>query len=110
MRVKTKVITLAGIIVCCGLIATTLMVQEQDGRPAADGQMEVTFRLTSLTKTPYYLQHGIYTILTLNMIEEGGEAAFSIDDPPQFPLTATIDYQTVDGQKRKVSSAYGYRC
>lgn len=69
-----------------------------------------TFRLTSLTKPPVHVQHGMETYITLNMIEAGGTEAVRIDDPPSFPLTATLEYQTVDGQKRKVSSSYGYRC
>ena len=104
MKSRQKIITLGAILVCCGFVATCGTEQSEDG------QQGVTFRLTSLTKEPVHLQHGIETYFTLNMIENGGSDAISIDDPPEFPLTATLEYQTVDGQKRKVSSAYGYRC
>jgi hypothetical protein len=69
-----------------------------------------TFRLTQLTEPPIHFQHGIFTIVTLNMVEDGGTDPVRIDAPPEFPLTATLEYETVDGQKRKVSSSYGYRC
>jgi hypothetical protein len=69
-----------------------------------------TFRFTQLTEPPVSFQHGIFSIVTLNMIETEGSDPVRVDAPPEFPLTATLEYQTVDGQKRKVSSSYGYRC
>ncbi len=104
MRLGPKLIMFGVLIVCCGFFTACGTDQP------ADDQDGVTFRLTSLTKEPVHLQHGIETYFTLNMIENGGSDAISINDPPEFPLTATLEYQTVDGQKRKVSSAYGYRC
>ena len=103
-------------LVSVAMIAGGVFITSSCGdHPGADGQADVaqegfTFRLTPLTDPAVSLQHGIYTILTLNMIENGGSDAVRIGDPPEFPLTATISYQTVEGQKRKVSSSYGYRC
>jgi hypothetical protein len=104
MRHRPKTFTFWAIVVGFSVVATAMTVE------SAEGQREVTFRLTSLTQSPVHLQHGIRNYITLNMIETGGSKAISVKDPPPFPLTATLQYQTPEGQKRKVSSAYGYRC
>jgi len=98
-----------------GLVGGALLFSSCGGQPGAEHSGEgvpggYTFRLTPLTDSVVSVQHGIFTILTLNMIENEGSEVVRIGDPPEFPLTATISYQTVEGQKRKVSSSYGYRC
>jgi hypothetical protein len=111
MKAKTKRYTLVKILAVGGFLASACSGQSADDQESAAGGAEgYTFRLTSLTKPPIEFQPGIQTIITLNMIENGGSKAVRINDPPPFPLVATLEYEAFDGQKRKVSSSYGYRC
>jgi len=104
MRFGPKVLVLLAVIAVGGYLVSKF-------GDAANGEpMEVSFRLTPLTVEPFPLQHGILNYITLNMAESGSSEAIRITDPPEFPLISTLHYETVDGQKRKVSSSYGYRC
>ena len=109
MRLNAKIMLLLALVAGSGFFAMSVMYGCADST-ASGNEEGYTFRLTSLTESPLYLQHGIETYITLNMIENGDSEALSIDDPPPFPLTATLEYQTFDGQTRKLSSSYGYRC
>ena len=110
MSLRTRSLVVGGIAAGSLLFWAAVGPKPLGARQTAAEAGEYTFRLTRLTRTPYDLQHGIETYLTLNMIEVGGTKAIRIGDPPPFPLIATLEYQTVEGQKRKVSSSYGYRC
>lgn len=104
MRFGPKVLMLLGVIAVGGYLASKV-ADPPHGEPK-----EVSFRLTPLTVEPFPLQHGILNYITLNMTESGNSEAIRITDPPEFPMISTLHYETVDGQKRKVSSSYGYRC
>ena len=104
MRFGPKVLALLGLIAVGGYLVSSF------GESPAGEPREYTFSVTPLTDVPFQVQHGIETYITLNLLEVEGGGPVQIDDLPEFPLTATLAYQTVDGQKRKVSSSYGYRC
>jgi hypothetical protein len=104
MRFGPKVLILLGFIAVGGYLVSLT------GGPPSAGSREFTFRLTPLTEPPVHVQHGIETFLTLNLLEAGAKRPVRINDLPEFPIIASLDYQTIDGQERKVSSSYGYRC
>ena len=106
MRFGSMIATLFTAALGSGLAAPAALAQSQKD----DGLRRVTFELTSLTRSGLPLQHGIRNFVTLSMVEVGGSQAIRIDEPPAFPLIATLTYYDREGVEREKSFSYDYRC
>ncbi|MCK5943099.1 MAG: hypothetical protein KAI24_14060 [Planctomycetes bacterium] len=70
----------------------------------------VTFQTTGLTEQHPRLQQGIKNYVTLSMLDVATSRTMRIDEPPEFPLIATLQYRDHDGVEREVATEYAYRC